>query len=137
MNNESLIIDARRQLPWYKRLFSDTTTAMMWGLWLMLWRPALILTGLIGLHHPYVLQMLLGFIGLEHYVTALLACAAALLLWSILPSEEVTVSEAKQTEDYARYFDISPAMIEAGLNSKICVVYHDDHGKIINIEAVK
>ncbi len=31
MKVNSLIIDLRRQLPWHKRYFSTTTTAMMWA----------------------------------------------------------------------------------------------------------
>lgn len=135
MQTESLIINARHELPLHKRLFSDTSTAMMWAFWLLLWRPVLVITGLVGIHHPYFVHMLLGFIGLEHYVTALLACAAALLLWSILPSEEVSETITKQTEDYARYFELSPATIETGRTNQICVVHHDEHGKITHIEA--
>ncbi|MDU5864724.1 MAG: poly-beta-1,6-N-acetyl-D-glucosamine biosynthesis protein PgaD, partial [Acinetobacter sp.] len=39
MKTNSLIIDLRRQLPWHKRYVSTTSTAMMWGGWLLLWRP--------------------------------------------------------------------------------------------------
>ena len=49
MKANSLIIDVRRQLPWHKRYFSTTTTAMMWAGWLLLWRPFILVWVLIEL----------------------------------------------------------------------------------------
>jgi poly-beta-1,6-N-acetyl-D-glucosamine biosynthesis protein PgaD len=137
MNSESLIIDARQQLPWYKRLFSDTSTAVMWGGWILLWRPMLAITGLMSINHPHFIQNLLNFISLEHYFTALLACAAALLLWSALPSYRVKNPETMQLQDYAEYFELNTSVIQQGRDSQICVVHHDEHGKIVNINPEK
>lgn len=134
LNTESLIIDARQDLPWYKRVFSDTSTAVMWGGWLLLWRPVLAITGLMSIHHPHFFSHFLNVIGLEHYFTALLACAAALLLWSALPSHRVKNPQTKQLNDYADYFHLNPQVIQRGRANQICVVHHDEHGKIIRIE---
>lgn len=134
MNPESLIIDARQELPWYKRLFSDTSTAVMWGGWLLLWRPVLAITGLMSINHPHFFHNLFNFMGLEHYITALLACAAALLLWSALPAHRVKNPVTKQMKDYANYFELSPQMIQNGRKSQICTVHHDENGKIIRID---
>ena len=115
MKTNSLIIDLRRQLPWHKRYASTTSTAMMWAVWLLLWRP----------------------LGIEHGITALIACAICLLLWShVLPEHRVggNALKAKQTDDYARYFDLPEHEIEQGRSQKITVVHHDELGKIVRVE---
>ena len=133
MTTESLIIDARQQLPWHRRFFSDTSTAVMWGVWLLLWRPVLFVTGLMSVAHHRVFAPGIG-VDLEQYLVALLACAAALLLWSGLPAKQVRNPRAKQTSDYADYFELPESSIESSRQSQICIVHHDEHGKIIRIE---
>lgn len=133
MTTESLIIDARQQLPWHRRFFSDTSTATMWVVWLLLWRPLLLVTGFMSVQHHHVLAPVIG-IDIEEYLVALFACAAALLLWSGLPSKQVRNPRAKQTHDYAQYFDLPLESIESSRQSQICIVHHDEHGKIIRIE---
>jgi poly-beta-1,6-N-acetyl-D-glucosamine biosynthesis protein PgaD len=90
MKANSLIIDVRRQLPWHKRYFSTTTTAMMWAGWLLLWRPFILVWVLVELQKTHIAQRLMAAFsqGLEHGVTALFMCAIALLLWGLLPSKE-------------------------------------------------
>jgi poly-beta-1,6-N-acetyl-D-glucosamine biosynthesis protein PgaD len=76
-------------------------------------------------------------LGIEHGLTALIACAICLLLWShVLPERRVGGSalKAKQTDDYARYFDLPEHEIEQGRSQKITVVHHNDEGKIIRVE---
>ena len=58
MKNNSLIIDVRRLLPWHKRYASNTSTAMMWAVWLLLWRPLLIVTGVVSLQKQHVIHKL-------------------------------------------------------------------------------
>lgn len=76
-------------------------------------------------------------LGIEHGITALIACAICLLLWShVLPEHRVggNALKAKQTDDYARYFDLPEHEIEQGRSQKITVVHHDELGKIIRVE---
>lgn len=49
MKNNSLIIDLRSQLPAHTRYASGTSTAVMRAVWLLLWRPFIILAGLMSL----------------------------------------------------------------------------------------
>lgn len=133
MSTESLIIDARQQLPWHQRFFSDTSTAMMWGIWLLLWRPVLFVTGLMSVTHHRFLTPAIG-LDIEQYLVALFACAAALLLWSGLPAKQVRNPRAKQSSDYESYFGLPENSIESSRQSQVCIVHHDDHGKIIRIE---
>ncbi len=61
-------------------------------------------------------------VGIEHGITALIACAVGLLLWShVLPERRVEGSELnmKQTDDYARYFDLPVQEIEQGRSQKL------------------
>jgi poly-beta-1,6-N-acetyl-D-glucosamine biosynthesis protein PgaD len=54
----------------------------------------------------------------------------------VLPERRVGGSalKMKQTDDYARYFDLPEHEIEQGRSQKITVVHHDELGKIIRVE---
>ncbi len=82
MKTNSLIIDLRRQLPWHKRYASTTSTAMMWAVWLLLWRPFVLIWVLAELQKTHLVHRLFSAFGLgiEHGITALIACAICLLL---------------------------------------------------------
>lgn len=61
-------------------------------------------------------------VGIEHGITALIACAIGLLLWShVLPERRVggNALNMKQTDDYARYFDLPEQEIEQGRSQKL------------------
>lgn len=138
MKSNSLIIDLRRQLPWHKRYASSTSTAMMWAVWLLLWRPVLIVAGLMSLQKHHLLEHLFGSfgLGLEHGITALFACVAALLLWSnYMPAKRVNSLQVKSMTDYVRHFNIPAQEVEQGRQQKISTVYHDEQGRIIRIDA--
>lgn len=137
MKNNSLVIDLRRLLPWHKRYASNTSTAIMWAVWLFLWRPLLIVIGVVSLQKQHIIhQMFSAFgLGIEHGVSALLACVVALLLWSnFIPAKTVKPSSAKNISDYEQHFDLAIQDIEQGRQQKVSVIHHDDHGKIIRIE---
>ena len=134
--NHALIIDARQQLHWHQRLFSDTSTAMMWGIWLLLWRPVLVFTWLISMHHPASLLHLVSIASFEEAMTALFSAVAALLLWSTLPSDKVKNPASRTLDDYARHFKMQPSQIEASRAQNICVMHHDEQGNIVRIESI-
>jgi poly-beta-1,6-N-acetyl-D-glucosamine biosynthesis protein PgaD len=54
----------------------------------------------------------------------------------VLPEHRVgdNALKAKQTDDYARYFDLPEHEIEQGRSQKITVVHHDELGKIVRVE---
>ncbi len=137
MKSNGLIIDLRRQLPWHKRYASSTSTAMMWAVWLLLWRPVLLVAGLVSLQKHHLLQHLFGSfgLGLEHGITALIACVAALLLWSnFVPAKKVKKPQVKTMTDYVHHFNLPVQEVEQGRTSKISTVHHDEHGRIIRID---
>lgn len=137
MKNNHLIIDLRRYLPWHKRYASNTSTALMWAVWLLLWRPLLIVLGVVSLQKQHVVHQLFSAfgLGLEHGVIALLACVVALLLWTnFIPSKQVKKSPTKTMSDYVQHFELPVQQIEQGREQKISVVHHDSEGKITRIE---
>lgn len=137
MKANHLIIDLRQQLPWHRRYASSTGTALMWAVWLLLWRPLLIVAGLVSLQKHHVIQQLFGAFGLgvEHGVLALFAAATALLLWAnYMPGRSVQDLPRKQLTDYAKHFELPVQEIEQGREQKISVVHHDEYGKIIRID---
>lgn len=138
MKANSLIIDLRRQLPWHKRYFSTTTTAMMWAGWLLLWRPFILVWVLIELQKTHIAQRLMAAFsdGIERGVVALFMCAIALLLWGLLPAKRVHKKHAieKTLPEYASYFELSEQEIQTGRQQKVSIVHHDENGKIIRVE---
>jgi poly-beta-1,6-N-acetyl-D-glucosamine biosynthesis protein PgaD len=138
---ERMIINARSDLSWRRRLLSDVVTAAMWAFWILLWWPVFRkLYHVIRLHEGLAKGAIQVFrtitpISLTHSSIALLGTCALLLLWTLLPTRRLTHPHDVQTlDDYAEYFELDEAEIIAGRNSRICVVHHDEHGQIVSIE---
>jgi poly-beta-1,6-N-acetyl-D-glucosamine biosynthesis protein PgaD len=138
---EKLIINARRQIGWHRRLLSDVSTAGLWIGWIYLWLPVFRKLHQVTRHHlgleTDVIDVLeaVAPISIHHSVEALLGTSALLLLWTLLPRRQVTQSHAVEAiEDYARYFGLAVQEIEGGRDSRICVVTHDDNGDIVRVE---
>jgi poly-beta-1,6-N-acetyl-D-glucosamine biosynthesis protein PgaD len=138
---DSLIINARPYLGWHQRLFCDASTAMMWGLWLWLWRPLLNVyswtMGLgVGLHTTLLKMLAVGVpVSFEGSAVALVSTSSTLLLWKFLGTEKALQPQARQLHDYAAHFGLSEQAIASGRSSAVSVVHHDEHGRIVRIEA--
>jgi poly-beta-1,6-N-acetyl-D-glucosamine biosynthesis protein PgaD len=138
---DSPIINARNQLRWHRRLCSDATTGLLWAGWLWLCRPAVFavtrLLGLgLGIRHPAVKLLTLGApVTLESTVLALVGTSGLLLLWNRVSSQPALRPQLTVLPDYAGHFGIDTQAIAAGRNSSICVVHHDEQGRITRIEA--
>lgn len=140
--NGKVIINARRQLDWKRRLFSDLVTASLWIGWILLWLPVYRrLHQAIGLHLDFdlaaeeVLQTIAP-ISYLHSIAALIGTCVLLLLWTLLPRRTATHAHASQTlEDYAEAFGLDAAQIERGRDSRIVVVHHDADGRIRAIQS--
>lgn len=139
-SQHDLVIDLRHLLPWHKRYVSNTTTALMWGAWLMLWRPFLLVWILIQLQKSAAVHHLLNAlsISLEYGGLELVLCSVGLLLRSrFMPSASAKVGSQEQpmaTQQYADYFELSHQKIEQSRQHKITVVHHNAHGQIIDLE---
>lgn len=138
--SDSLIINARHQMPWHQRLFSDASTAMLWGFWLWMWRPLLsIFTWLGSLgasFQPTFMKLLANGspVNLEGSVMALVGTSSTLLLWNMLPASKTAARNTHTLRDYAAHFELPEQDILAGRDTSVCVVHHDDSGRIIRIE---
>lgn len=132
-----LIINVRQQLHWQQRLFSDASTAMLWGLWLWLWRPVLStlnwLAGMGAGMQPTLLKLMLPA-SVEGGVVALVGTSGTLLLWNLLPARRAAAQPGPDLAAYAQHFQLPVQAIEAGRESRICVVHHDAQGRILRIE---
>ena len=132
--NNSLIIDAGQQLRWHQRLLSGSSTAMMWGVWLLLWRPVLLVSWLVSVHHPALLWHTLGATELEQYIGVLFLVTIALLLWTTLPAQKIANLHVRHLDDYAQHFNVSAEQIMQQREQKICTVHYDDNGMMTKID---
>jgi poly-beta-1,6-N-acetyl-D-glucosamine biosynthesis protein PgaD len=137
---DKMIINARGDLGWRRRLLSDVVTALMWAGWILLWLPVFRkLRQVVVLHMsfaPAAIQVLdtLTPISLVRSSVALLGTTALLLLWTLLPMRKLTHTHGVQTlDDYAEYFNLDEQDIIGGRDSDICVVSHDEYGNIVGI----
>ncbi len=137
MKHNSLIIDLRSQMPWHKRYVSNTTTAMLWAVWLLLWRPLMIIVGILGVQKPHIVQQFVQMFAhvLENGFTALIACAISLWLWSnFVSSKSIKLTKTKSLEDYAAYFELSPSQLTQVRHDQVLTVHHNAEGKIVQIK---
>lgn len=139
--NGPLIINVSRQLGWRRRLASRATTLALWLGFSLLWMP-------VALKLHEVVQQRLAFepaaievletvdpLSPWHSLVALLGTCTLLLLWSLLPSRSADAArEAESPEALAAGFGLDPVLVAKAQESRICVVHHDDHGRVIGLE---
>ena len=136
----SLIINARDRLAWHRRLVSDASTVFMWGAWLKLWYPVLRSFSLAAdfsflsrVTHMTLLSS--GHaVDFPRYAVALAGTSGTLLLWNQLPFHKMRTPEAPTVSEYASHFELPVGEILAGRDSSICVVHHDEGGRIVRVE---
>ena len=138
----TLIINARHRLAWHRRLASDASTAMMWAVWLWLWSP--LLQSMRGALHlgarslPTLTHLAASFSGrdLKLSLAALIGTSGSLLVWSRFPAVvHSRAAEPLTVRDSARYHRLPEHELREGLTAPVCVVHHDEAGRIVRIEA--
>lgn len=138
---DSLIINARHQMRWYQRFFSDASTAMMWGMWLWLWRPVISTVtwlGSVGASlQPTLMKIMANGspVNIEGSMMALVGTSGTLLLWNMLPARKAKMPPVHTLRDYAAHFELPELEIINGRASSVCVVHHDEEGRIIRIDS--
>ena len=138
----SLIINARHRLPWHQRLFSDASTAMMWGGWLWLWAPLLRssrwLADLGARTYPTLMNLVASGSAdaIQFAALALVGASGALLVWKRLPARKICATRfaAPSVCEYARHFRLPEHELRAGRGASVCVVQHDEAGRIVKLE---
>ena len=137
MKTESLIIDVRGQLPWHRRYFTTTMTAMLWAGWLLLCRPLVIGIGYLSIQKPHLVHYFFSTFAqvLENGFFALIACAVSLWLWSnFVPAKTKKEAETKSTAQYASYFNLDIDALMQARQQKIATVHHNAEGRITKIQ---
>ena len=137
MKTQSLIIDVRGQLPWHRRYFTTTMTAMLWAGWLLLWRPLIIGIGYLSIQKPHLVHYFFSTFAkvLENGFFALIACAVSLWLWSnFVPAKTKKEAETKSTAQYAGYFKLDTDALIQARQQKIATVHHNAEGRITKIQ---
>jgi poly-beta-1,6-N-acetyl-D-glucosamine biosynthesis protein PgaD len=135
-----LIINARDRLRWHQRFLSDASTLLMWWAWLNLWAPlvrSLARAADFGvLSQLAPMKILPGgpVVDVRQYALALVGTSGTLLLWNRLPSVKARAPEARSLSDYARHFELPEEALVAGRGTAVCVVHHDECGRIIRVE---
>jgi poly-beta-1,6-N-acetyl-D-glucosamine biosynthesis protein PgaD len=130
----SLIINARDRLRWYQRFCSDASTVLMWWAWLKLWDP--LLRSFARAADFASMRLLPGGPGVDvrQYAMALVGTSGTLLLWKGLPAVKARTPEVQSVSDYARHFELSEDELVAGRGTSVCVVHHDEVGRITRVE---
>jgi poly-beta-1,6-N-acetyl-D-glucosamine biosynthesis protein PgaD len=139
-----LIIDARRQLSWNRRLFSDASTLALWSVWLWLCRSAVLrMVGTLGVMvgisragiHADSPAVIAGVFSIEDAALALVGTGATLMLWNRLASQPAPMPRIHAIPDFTTHFGIEAPMLDAARASQVCTVHHDEAGRILRIEA--
>jgi poly-beta-1,6-N-acetyl-D-glucosamine biosynthesis protein PgaD len=134
-----LIIDARASLRWHQRLASDASTVFIWGLWLNLWVP--VVRGLVrvpALTHVARRTAAVALASVPHlgvpHVAALAGTSGSLWLWNQLPAFQPRAPRVPSVGDYAEHFTLPAEVILAGRSASVCVVHHDEAGRLVRVE---
>jgi poly-beta-1,6-N-acetyl-D-glucosamine biosynthesis protein PgaD len=135
----SLIIQARHRLRWHQRLLSDASTALLWSAWVWLWMPLVRGYAALGARiYPVLAKVhVLGSAedGLQYSVAALLGASGTLIVWNRIAGGRAGTAPAPTLREYARHFHVPEQELRAGREATVCVVHHDEHGRIVRLEA--
>jgi poly-beta-1,6-N-acetyl-D-glucosamine biosynthesis protein PgaD len=131
MVSDSIIIDSRSLISWKRRIFSDVSTAVLWGFWAWLWKPI----AHFGVHFSVMALISMGImIDDREIMIPMISICTLLTVWDYL-SKTTTIPTVVKNSTYSEYFGIEEKVIQDCQQSQVCVVHHDEHGKIVNIEA--
>ena len=140
---DSLIINVRRELHWHRRMVSDVTTLALWAAWLWLCRPlfgavATLCGSRAGMHYAGPGS---GYAALsctpasiEFSAMVLAGTSVILLLWKQLTSRQALRPRLAALPDYASHFGLSHQDVQRSRACSVCVVHHDEHGRIVQIQ---
>jgi len=135
----TLIIEASDRLAWHHRFASMASTAALWGGWLWLWAP-LVKTfdqlAQLGPQVPVWGLKLLPAAGpsLPLSLAAIAGTSGTLVAWRKLPRRRAKVESSLPVSAYARRFELSEQVIQAGRSAAVSVVHHHPDGRIAHIE---
>ena len=122
-------------------MLSDMGTAGLWGLWLWLCRPALgALSWLRGawIQHGVAHLIALGASSaIERGAFALCSACGIVWLWGELSQRRRNAPMPTYSPNYAVHFGLSDLQLHRYRMSQVCIVHHDDDGRISAIASVE
>lgn len=139
------VINVRKQLGWRKRFLSNASTALMWSLFIYMWRPVLHMVIWFGGLNAWM--QFLQYVGLidspgerisliGDILPSVFAASLFLMLWSRLPAVHTDAkAHPLDDADYARHFGIADASLATLRDTRISVVQHDDQGRIVGFDS--
>lgn len=138
---DSLIINARRELRWHLRVVSDVSTLGLWAAWLWLCRPLFGAVATMCGAHLGSRYTTVGYAfsctpaTIEWSAMVLAGASVILLLWNQITARQALRPRLGSTPDYACHFGLSLQDVQDGRDSSVCVVHHDESGRIVQIQA--
>jgi poly-beta-1,6-N-acetyl-D-glucosamine biosynthesis protein PgaD len=73
---------------------------------------------------------------LHHSVVAFAGASGTLLVWNRLPARKICASAGElSVREHARHFQLPERELLAGRHASVCVVHHDEEGRIIRLES--
>jgi biofilm PGA synthesis protein PgaD len=141
MDNHTLIINKRHEMPRSKVLLWDGITILLWAGFIYLWHPVFhIFYRIITAEVPAEefsdwIYDNIHSVTVEHGFEMLVFTPIVLFILSWLnrhkgPSEHIIYTD----EDYARYFKLEVSQLKTCCDSQLVTVYYDDHGQITTID---
>lgn len=138
---ETLIINKRHEMPKRKKFLWDGITVVLWGGWIYLWEPViLVLYKIVMLNAPVselseVIYDEVNAIPFDKAVFMLIATPIILFILSRLnrhlaPSEHLIY----ESDEYAAHFNVDHNELLKSLDSQFITVHHDEVGRITHLE---
>lgn len=142
-----MIIEHAKSTPGRLKLLYGFLTVVFWGLWLYLWMPLITFVAwLLGLD-AFITHMvnLEGYRGLKQllavYSMVIVILGGSLVIWALYNwmrfhgKERRTERTPVSTAEIADYAGLDPSELKAAQSSQRLVLHHDDHARVIGIEA--
>lgn len=138
---ETLIINKRSALSRSKRIIWDSITALLWLLFIYMWKPVLIIFyKIITSEVPpdevgdWIFDNI-SSITFWHAVFMLTATPIVLFILSSLSRNKKSSTHLiYDSSDYANYFHLDDTQLEESINSQFVTVYFDNNGHIIRLD---
>lgn len=135
--NYQPIIDVRRSLPWRRRITSEFATFAVWVAWIVLCLSTFASSAHAasagrGIHTSGAHTAAPPVGQIEAGLT--LAALGLSALWAVPRLRRTAPRILSATPDYASHFGLPETLVETGRTSQVCIVHHDNAGRILAIE---
>lgn len=141
MKKRTLIINKRNEMPFAKKIGWDIVTVLLWAGWIYLWKPLLIVFYKIVTLDAEVDEISnvifdeISAVTVEHAIIMLVATPTILFILSWLNRHVApSVHFIYKFDEYAKYFQVDSAKLRESVDAQLITIYHDNSGRIVDIE---